>query len=98
MPGSDVHDRADLLAQDVVGDADHGGVGHRRVLVQDGLDLDAVHVLAAADDHVLGPVDDVDEALVVEPGDVARVEPAVGEAGSPSPPACSSSPSRRSGP
>ena len=81
MPGSDVHDRADLLAQHLVGDADDRGVVHRRVLVERGLDLDAVHVLAAADDHVLGPVDDVDEALVVEPGHVAGVEPAVGEAG-----------------
>ena len=54
-----------------MGHADHRDVEHRRVLEQRGLDLGAVHVLAAADDHVLDAVDDVDEALVVEPGHVA---------------------------
>src|SRR5215217_2785760 len=49
------------------------------LLVEGRFHLDAVHVLAAPDDHVLGAVDDVHESLVVEPGDVARVEPAVGE-------------------
>ena len=72
LPGASVHDRADLLAQHLVGDADDRGVGDGGMLEQRGLDLDAVHVLAAADDHVLGAVDDEDEALVVEPGDVAR--------------------------
>ena len=43
-----------------------------RVLEQRGLDLGAVDVLAAADDHVLGPVDDVDEALVVDAGRCRR--------------------------
>ena len=38
---------------------------------------DRVDVLPAADDHVLGPVDDVDEVVGVEPGDVAGVEPAL---------------------
>ena len=42
------------------------------------LDLDAVDVLAAADDHVLLAVGDEEEALVVEVADVAGVEPAVG--------------------
>ena len=74
-----VDDGADLLAEHVVGDADRRRVGHGRVLEQGGFDLDAVDVLAAADDHVLGPVDDVDEALVVDAGDVARVQPAVGD-------------------
>ena len=78
-PGLSCDDRADLLAEHVVRDADHRGVDDRRVLEQRGLDLDAVHVLAAADDHVLGPVDDEDEALVVDAGDVAGVQPAVGE-------------------
>ena len=91
--GRELHDRADLLAEHVVRDADDGGVGDRRVLEQRGLDLDAVHVLAAADDHVLGPVDDVDEALVVERGRRRRVwsQPSVNDA-RPWPRACSSSP------
>ena len=42
------------------------------------LDLDAVDVLAAADDHVLLAVGDEEEALVVEVADVAGVQPAVG--------------------
>src|SRR5512141_511299 len=39
------------------------------------LDLPAVDVLTAADDHVLHAVDDVEEALLVAPGHVAGVEP-----------------------
>ena len=57
-PGFSVHHRAGLLAQRLVRDADHGGVHHGGVVVEDVLDLDAVDVLAAADQHVLGPVDD----------------------------------------
>src|SRR5262249_48103552 len=59
--------------------ADDRGVHHRRVLVEDVLDLDAVDVLAAADEHVLGAVDDVAEALVVDAGEVAGLHPAVDE-------------------
>ena len=47
------------------------------VLDQAVLDLDAVDVLAAPDDHVLGPVGDEQEAVVVEVADVAGVQPAV---------------------
>ena len=76
LPGPQVHDRAHLLAQDRVRNADDGGIGHGGVLVEDALDLDAVDVLATADQHVLGPVDDVDEAVLVEAGHVAGVQPA----------------------
>src|SRR5262245_20523204 len=69
-------DRADLLAEHAVRDPDHGGIHHRRVVVERALDLDAVHVLAAADHHVLGAVHDVDEALVVEAAEVAGAQPA----------------------
>ena len=62
---------ADLLAEDVVRHADDRGVDDIRVLEQHGLDLGAVDVLAAADHDVLGAVEDVDEALVVDPRDVA---------------------------
>ncbi len=41
------------------------------------LDFGAVHVLAAAQHHVLGAVDDVDEPVVVDRGDVTGVQPAV---------------------
>ena len=72
---------ADLLAEDGVGHADHRGVGHGGMLEQGGLDLDRVHVLTAADHHVLGPVHDVDEPVLVDPGHVAGVEPSLGEGG-----------------
>ena len=87
LVGGDVHtrsehdDRPHLLAQDRMGNADDGAVGHRRVLVERGLDLDAVDVLSSADDHVLRPVDDVDEPLLIDAGHVAGVEPAPGERG-----------------
>src|SRR3712207_7186432 len=42
------------------------------------LDLARVHVLPAADDHVLDPADDVEVAGVVHDGEVAGVHPAGG--------------------
>ena len=59
--------------------ADDRRVDHVGMVEQHVLDLDAVHVLAAADDHVLGAIDEVQEAVGVEVADVAGVEPAVGE-------------------
>ena len=44
---------------------------------QDVLDLGRIDVLAAGDQHVLGAVDDRDEAVGVDRGDVAGVQPAV---------------------
>ena len=78
VAGPEDHDGAHLLAQCRIGDADHGAVGHGGVLEQRRLDLHRVDVLAAPDDHVLGPIDDVDEVVRIEPGDVAGVEPARG--------------------
>ena len=49
--------------------------------VQDVLHLGAVHVLAAGDDHVLRPVDEVDVALVVHVAEVAGAVPPVDERG-----------------
>ena len=51
---------------------------HRRMLVQHALDLDRRDVLAAAADHVLLAVDEVQVAVGVAPHDVAGVEPAAG--------------------
>ena len=56
------------------------------------LDLDAVDVLAAPDDHVLGPVGDEEEAVVVDVADVAGVQPAVDRRSRRWPRACPSSP------
>ena len=72
-------DRVDLLTPCRVGDADHGDLLDRRVGRDRVLDLDRVDVLAAGDDHVLDPVDEVDVAVGVEVALVAGVVPAVAE-------------------
>ena len=54
-----------------------GGVGDIGVAEEDLLDLGGQHVLAPGDDHVPQPVLDVEEALVVDPPEVAGVKPAV---------------------
>ena len=58
-----LHDRLDLLAHLVVGDAEHRDVGDLRVLVDATLDLGRVDVDPARDDHV---------ALAVAEEQVAR--------------------------
>src|SRR3954464_5884125 len=62
----DLDDRLDLLAEGGMRHPAHGRVAVRGVLAEPVLDLDAVHVLATADDHVLGAVGDVEEALAVD--------------------------------
>src|SRR5262249_7483168 len=69
--------RADLLAELVVGDPDHGRLGDRGMLVEDLLDLARVDVVAAADDHLLLAVHDEEVAVLVHPGQVTSPEPAV---------------------
>ena len=69
----------DLFAERRVRDADDRAVRDVGVLEDRRLDLDRVDVLAAADDHVLRAVDDVDEAVLVDARDVAGVQPALGE-------------------
>ncbi len=90
--GLEVHDRAGFLAQRVVRDRDDGGVHDGRMLVERVLDLDAVDVLAAADQHVLGAVDDVAEAFLVQAGEIAGLDPAIDKGLAPWLRACSSSP------
>ena len=78
-PAAELHDRLDLFAEGAVRYAHDRGVEHVGMVEQDVLHLDAVHVLAGADDHVLGPVDEVHEALVVDARDVAGAEPTARE-------------------
>ena len=78
-PRAQDDDGAHLLAEGGMGHADDGAVGDGGVFEEGGLDLHRVDVLAAPDDHVLGPVDDVDEVVLVEPRHVAGVQPAPGE-------------------
>ena len=68
----------DLLAEALVRDAEHGGLGHRGVLVDDLLDLAGVDVEPAADDQVLLAVHDGEVAVGVDGADVAGGEPALG--------------------
>ena len=63
------------LAPSLVRHADHGGLGHTGVLVEGGFDLGGIDVLAAGDEHVLQPVEDAAEALLVALDDVAGAEP-----------------------
>ena len=63
-PGDD--DRPDLLAHHRVGHPDDGNLEDPRRTGEGVLDLDAVDVLAAAVDQVLGPVDDVGEAVGIQ--------------------------------
>jgi len=55
--------------------ADHGGLGHRAVRDQHGLDIGRINVLSPGDDHVLFAVDDIEIALGVDPPDVAGAQP-----------------------
>src|SRR6266542_2505437 len=68
-----------LILVSLIRRTDHGGLEDRGMAVQDGLDLLGIDVLAAADDHVLDPVDDPQVAVGVEDADVAGVQPAVAE-------------------
>ena len=56
--------------------ADDGGLLHRGMPQQHALDFDRRDVLAAADDHVLEPIADLDVAVGMDDGGVAAVEPA----------------------
>src|SRR6059036_3861536 len=67
------------LAPPLVGDRDHRALEHGRVLGNGLLDLDRRDVLAARDDDVLLPVAQLDVAVGVPHGDVARVEPPAAE-------------------
>jgi MMPL family len=71
----ELDDGHDLLAVSFVGDTDHLDVDDVGVDVEELLDLSRVHVLAAADDHVLDPPHDVEVAVVVHRGQIAGVHP-----------------------
>ena len=51
---------------------DDGDLGNRRVLYEPVLDLDAIDVLATTDDHVLRPVCDIEEPVLVEVTEIPR--------------------------
>src|SRR5688500_9926832 len=71
------HDRA--LVPFRVLHADHRGLGDRRVLDGDVLQVDGADPFAARLDHVLGAVGDLHVAVGVDGGDVAGREPALAQ-------------------
>src|SRR5512132_1449429 len=77
LPRTELDERDDLLAVDVVRPADDPSRRDGRVLQQRRLDVPWKDVEAAPDDQVLLAVDDVDVPVVVEAAQVAGVEPAV---------------------
>jgi hypothetical protein len=76
--GRRAHEGGHGLPPPLVGQADDGHVGHRRVAEQECLDLPGVDVFAAPDDHVLHPAGDAAVAPLVHRPEVAGAEPAVG--------------------
>ena len=57
--------------------AEHGRFIHRRMLVNGRFDFGRIDVFTSTQDHVFSTVFDVQEALFVNPTDVAAAEPAV---------------------
>src|SRR5262249_21835328 len=63
-----------LVAGD--GTANHRGLHHHLVRIENRLDLGRIHIETRADDQLLSPPDD-EEELAVGPSEAAGVEPAV---------------------
>src|SRR5580698_9381375 len=57
--------------------ADHRGLGYRRMLTYDDLDIGRKDILAAGDDHVLLSVHDVKEPFFIQTTEVAGAQPLV---------------------
>ncbi len=72
-------DRGDVLAEPLVGGADHRDLAHAGVRREDVLDLERMDVLAARDDHVVDPPVDPQVAVGVEVAGIARRVPAVAD-------------------
>ena len=77
MPGVEHDECLHGLVAEVVGDADNGDLDDRRMLEHHALDLERSDILAGHLDHVLLAVDEVEVAVLVALGQIARVEPAV---------------------
>src|SRR5580704_14968955 len=77
LTGSGHDDRAQVLAADIVRDADDRNFLHAGMREDGVLHVDGIDVGPAPDDHVLGPSADVEVAVLVQPADVACVQPTV---------------------
>jgi len=76
-PGMEDHIGHATLAQARVRLADHRCRLDEGMAVEHLLDLDHRHVLTAANDDVLRPPGYPDIAISVDPGQIARIEPAI---------------------
>src|SRR5690606_31139225 len=74
-PGDD--DRLDLLSEDRIGDADHGGVLYLGMVQQGRLDLERRDVLAAASDDLLHPAAEIEIAVLVHAARIPGMEPEI---------------------
>ena len=72
---AELHERHDLLAEAVVGHADHDRVEHVGVRTDRGLDLFGEDLLAAGVDAARAATEQHDAALVVDRREVARDDP-----------------------
>src|SRR6266478_4750070 len=69
------HEGHDALAEHVIGLRDDRDVGHRRMGPQDGLDLDARYVDAAATHDVLLAIDEEEVAVGIEVAEITGEKP-----------------------
>ena len=62
------------FAPAIMGHTDHGHVAHRRMFADHLLEIARKDIEAAADDHVLLAIENRQEAVFVEPPDIARAD------------------------
>ena len=72
-----LNDRGGDLTQPLVRQTDHGHILDLLVSTQKILDLYRIEVFASGNDHVLFPVYQIDKPVLVHPGHISCVEPAV---------------------
>jgi hypothetical protein len=77
LPRLDDDRRHDLLAKSLVGDAEDGGFGHRRMQVDAFFDLARRDVFRALDDQVFSAVGYADITVGAHVADVARAQPSI---------------------
>ena len=79
LAGIELHDGNRHFPGSLVDQSEHGTVQNRRVSVQDSLDLRRSDLEAVDLHHLLRAIGEVDPPLGLEPSDIARAIPAVGE-------------------
>src|SRR5207248_6164801 len=75
LPGCGDDEGGQVLTQHLVGHADYRRLENGSVLEEGVLDIGGVDVVAAPDDDLLRPADDVEIAVLVEPAEITGMEP-----------------------